>query len=139
MHLQPHQNPVNAASSFSVRIFAYSLAEKQPNVTITISSVQLRTRKRFICKSYCIDFAPCFVAVAVTTAIVQLELQITICNGFSPRAGIRASYAPPSKPLEFQGFSRFFWAIGFGWMETRTHDTPKALKLQHYILRDFSN
>ena len=29
----------------------------------------------------------------------------------------------------------FFGVVGFG----RTHNAPNALKLQHYILRDFSN
>ena len=29
--------------------------------------------------------------------------------------------------------------VGSGWMNPRTHDAPKPLKLQHYILRDFSN
>ncbi len=57
-------------------------------------------------------------------------------NVFRISVQIRASYALPRKPLEFQRFSHF-WVLGFDWKwfdkfsYARRH---KALKLQHYIL-----
>ena len=58
VHLQLLPKSVNAACSLSVRIFAYSLAEKCLDVTITISNGQLCILKCIECKSYCYMFAP---------------------------------------------------------------------------------
>ena len=77
MHLQLHQNRVNAAGPFSVRIFVYSLAEKCPDVTITISNGQLCILKCIDCKSYCHTFDLAASHAAFTTAIVHLLFQIT--------------------------------------------------------------
>ena len=78
VHLQLHQNRVNAAGPFSVRIFVYSLAEKCPDVTITISNGQLCILKCIDCKSYCHTFDLAASHAAFTTAIVHLLFQITL-------------------------------------------------------------
>ena len=57
VHLQLLPKSVNAACPLSVRIFAYSLAEKAPNVTITFSNGQLCILKCIDCNSYCHTFA----------------------------------------------------------------------------------
>ena len=63
-------------------------------------------------------------------ALAQLGARLTGSQEVTSSSLVRSTIQTLGIPRVFA----FFWAVGFGWMETRTHDTPKALKLQHYIL-----